>query len=98
VLSVQTRLRLVSCLEPVLNRLRTCSELITACLYEGCLNWSYFLDDGLDIQYDTGTPASPASNHASKKGSKKSSSKTTKKKAAKESSGGPAEDAETVNE
>ena len=47
-------------------------------MFEGCLNWSYFIDDGLDRHSDTETPVAPAPKKASKKGLKKSSLKGLK--------------------
>ena len=75
-------------MEPVLNRLRTYSEFIIDYLYKGCLNWSYFFNNGLD---DTKAPTAPASaalapTKTSKKRLKKSSlkgSKAIKRKATK---------------
>jgi len=70
-----------------------CSDTTsTSCLYEGCLNWSYFLNDGLG---DAEAPAAPAPTKTSKKGSKKSGSKGSKaaKKKAAEAAGPTEEDA-----
>ena len=72
---------------PLISSLKTCfkshSNFITACLFEGCLNQSYFLDNRLDPHSNTKIPAASALSKASKNGSKKSSLKALKKKAAK---------------
>jgi len=47
-------------------------------LFKGCLNWSYFLDDGLDRHFNTKTPITLALNKAFKKGSKKTDLKGLK--------------------
>ena len=35
--------------KPILNSLRIYFKFIIICLFKGCFNWNYFLNDGLDI-------------------------------------------------
>ena len=87
---------MVNYFKPVLNQLKKYFKFIIAYLYKGYLNQSYFLNNKLDLQYDTRTSASLTSNITSKKRSK-ASSKAKKKKATKASSRGPTEDTKAVN-
>ena len=87
---------MVSCFKPVLNQLKIYSKSITAYLYKGCLNQSYFLNNRLNLKYNTRTSASSTFNITSKK-RLKASLKAKKKKTTKASSKGPVEDAKAIN-
>ena len=65
-------------------------------MFKGCLNWNYFLNDGLDIQFDIKTCTIFTFNKVFKKGLKALKKKVTK--AVKGNSGGPAEDVKAMDE